>query len=261
VEKQPGSAELSQVESFKAYAVIIVIALSLPWEVWIRKRFGERYFNSWSIAIASIGLIAFNMFATFGERIRSLTGGSIVGAPLLYLYTLGFFALLAYHRFVIWQRNKAGEEWHSYCAGDSHPFWLRFGFDKVDTVQRFLEPLLGIAIGFLLMILRIDPHCGAFIAAAGFGMALKETHFYYMQRNQYLDLRDAEIMSEHYTKMRQARRSGESLPDSTKGFMVRGIPRNPKQQDAFISIIEKLDPNLQSLLESGSGETKQAVGQ
>lgn len=176
-------------------------------EVFIRRDFGERYFNLVRLYIASwlFGAVTWtgSIFLR-GNRWDSL----------LSFAQFAFLALCVFHYVHIRQRNSRGILWHSRSFGVSHLDGLIPWFDDW-TLYRFIEPALFFALG--LPVLLLHRALGAWLLIASVAMFIKNNLTYAQERERLLDIIDAKIDA---------------------GFTAAALEGKPKQQAGGISRVK-----------------------
>ena len=203
----------------------ILNLVAIPFQVIVRRNFGERYFSIVSFVLAMA------MFAGGGVF---LDGGRI---GLHVCFAIVALVMGVWHQLEIVRRNRRGEVFHSYYDGDSFQWFYRvFGEDN-SNVARFWEPLLVFLLGFLLSVMFRQSNFIQWTALGSFALFVKATIEYDVWRHRVLDVIDSQIES----KNMQAAVEGKK-PKETQGFQICGIPKslfekseNPSNQANLLS--------------------------
>ena len=153
---------LEDLRAMKSWITLFIVALSWPWEMLLRRNFGERYVNLGTILLPGF-ILAFSIGVS--------TDVPDASALFLMIYGTAFVLMCCWHKVVIWKRNRRGEEWYSYSNGESRLFWNRLGIGDM-TASQYIEPILGMVLGVLLT--PVAKVFGAFLFFSGFAMGLKE---------------------------------------------------------------------------------------
>ncbi len=162
---------------------------ALPVIIFLRKKPGYRFLSPIKILVIFallLGLAAFS--ATSG-------GGATVA--ILTVFAWATFITGLVKRNLRWREIKRGISWHSYSRGVS---WLSYVLPMSDSsVKRWVEPLVVLAIGFLLMF--AFRWFGLYLMVAAFCLFAFEAYDYEQSINRMLDtldsLVDSEVMSEN----------------------------------------------------------------
>lgn len=181
---------LTNVSNFLTVAVGWV---ALPLEALSRWEFGERYMSMVRIALAfTPQLIALWVMSSYGNS----------PGPFFVPFLLLAFAACMWHRFRIWQRNRAGIEWHSISTGISH---LEGRLPGSDWAQfRFVEP--GLWFGLSLLVSLVDDTTGPYLTIASLALFIHHQLIYGCVRDRQLDEADARIEAAYRSAAEEGRR-------------------------------------------------------
>lgn len=193
------------VEILKLVVVISIRGIIAPVESVLRRRFGERYFNSWVLgAVCAV----FGTIAAF-EIIEREYALGILGVFLFFAYV---------NRIHCFVRDRKGDYWHSYSEGDS---WMRLAsldrffarwYFTFDFSKLVVEPLVVVVIAlainqvwvermqFLLWSLESNPISIYLYVAAAF-LFVHQLYCYVYRRNQLLDEKDTMLIAEVRAKL------------------------------------------------------------
>lgn len=197
-------------------------------EVFLRREFGERYFN---IGFIFLAFLVINTVGRFADNFHSI--------PLFY-YSYAFVLMSAWHELRIFQRNRQGIKWHSYHRGLSHLSLLGL---PVGLVQRFLEPGLVIVGGFIVA--KQDGIFGFYLLLAGFGLLIGEQIRYKQSKKIVLDAIDSQIEAENL----MAALVDERPSTQTQGVSFVGLPKQTREEsEQLAETIKRMDPQMQALL-------------
>lgn len=164
--------------------------------------------------------------------------------PLVLLgFTYLFLAVGIYHRYVIWNRNRKKQRWHSKSIGDPLPFfYLLPKMDKM-RIHRFAEPIFVLTIAFGMSF--VDSIFVGYLLFCSIGLAFIAQLQYKKFRNQQLDMIDAEIESINLTAAMEEQPSSE-----TEGFSLAGVkslaPQLKKRLADKIQKQHKIDDALET---------------
>lgn len=209
--------------------------------VFLRHDFGERYFNVIDSFGSTLTFIGFAVVA--GVVLASENDGLVLG-----LFLFGFIGMSLFHLFLAKQRDRSGRRWHSRYPGTSYLAFIAPG--NVFFVQRYLEPILAIILGFALAV--INRPLGVWFVFSGFCIAATEQIAAQRFRNRLLDAIDAQIEAEQLGEAI----AGNKNPYETEGF-VFPIPNyyTDEQRTALYKGMTKLDPSLQAMIDETTTAT------
>jgi len=172
-------------------------ALCISLEIFIRRRFGERYLT-WKIIASTFASVclALSFLAVFYHIAKpdwpDDAQQSSAAAPL---WMLAFWLHCLWHKFVIWQRNRRGEQWFSYSPGDAFPLWRAMGISEITTF-RFAEPLATVLVALACAALGIGGSVSAWLLVSSVSLFVKRQLQYYTERRTVLDMIDSRARSE-----------------------------------------------------------------
>lgn len=216
--------------------------------VFFRYDFGERYFNVLDSFGASLTFI-------FVIGIASFFLGSDYDNYIVGLFLLGFVVISLLHLAIAKQRSREGRRWHSRYNGTSYLAFL--SPENVFFVQRYVEPILAILVGFGLLF--FNKPLGFWFIFAGFSIAATEQIAAQRFRNKMLDAIDSQIEAEHLGDAV----SGKKKAHETEGFVlpVPSYYTEDQRQDIYNGITQ-LDPALEALIsESKQGKLTENYGE
>ena len=184
---------------FFKFLLLIISFLSRPSEIFLRYRFGERYFSLFPVIATALVI---NIVFIFLAAKSPISGEEFTSTGLL-LFSYLFIALSLYHRFVIIKGEFKGDyEVYSYQSGHSLPFWYQiFKHDGIlnrlfpSFVNRVAEPALVFIIGSILII--FDTSLGVFLQISAVCFFIQESVHYRYRRIHYLDMKDAKILAKY----------------------------------------------------------------
>lgn len=232
--------------------IILMNVLTLPVEVFLRTKFGERYVSPAKVlvtlaVIQVIGPLSFSgVFMLLVDGMPDVVGPALV--TLSVLFSIAFVSVALVHYALARARSARGEMWHSQSDGVPVPIWHLPGLGKKGSGEAYIrqigEPVLVCGAGVLGSFV-LGPPVGAFIFLSGLVLAMKAAVMYAKGRAMILDHLDAQIENEVWTSVLRGN------PDaSTKGFTVRGAaPRTPAEQRTFESMIEAMPGGLREIME------------
>ena len=214
------------------FGILMFIHWVLGWfvmsvVVFLRKDFGERYLSWLNILF---GMTAIGFFTGIGNVIFSQNASHLSWTIELAYY--GVIGLGVYHRVMIWRKNKRGAMWHSYNPGDS---LIKQPGVSSETVAKWIEPFLLFAMAYVAEKFHDSP-LRLWLTIGGFALLVHEQVSFYMQRQQFLNMRDAMIESKNWSAVM----SGKPV-QQTQGYTIAKsnldmLNRNPEMQDAFSAL-------------------------
>lgn len=255
--------EAKRAKPLADFITVLLRLFSASAEVFLRYRFGERYF---SIARYLVGFVALCIVETMALFVCSLVylGVTLRGGlnalisntatdNVRFTALVSFFAIYAalylivgaLHLMRIWIGNRTGERLHSYSSGTS---WFSFligmgaGPLKCDewTIYRFVEPLFLILLGVLAewrlsasMGRLFAAFIGVFFSVLAFVLLLERNHWYSRMRASMLDRRDAEIASEAELA---ARRNTQAYAFSVVRISSSLVSTNERWRAALVAL-------------------------
>ena len=221
---------------FARFFYVIAHAFSMTLEVFLRRKFGERYFRSVS-AIVAIGLVFLyaklnqgiaNPASRLYEMKKHFPDSSLwldTGITLLVILSL-------WHLAVIYWRARKGEQWYSRSSGESLLYFKFYPFAQT-TFQFLVEPALCFGIGYML---RDMDTVGLWIMTASGFLLLKGQIVYQQEKGKVLDEYDAEI----------AMRS-PAASDDDPGSVTIAVP-NSGMNVSLNDLCDRLEPDLKQIV-------------
>ena len=172
-------------------------AFCMSLEVFLRRRFGERYLSWGTVAVAFFGVFMtlgfvgafYHIVQPVAERSAARTGTAES------LWMLAFWSLCIWHKAVIWGRNRRGEQWFSYSPGDAYPIWRAMGISETTTF-RIAEPLAALIGALAFAVLGINGFVGLWLFVSGLFLLVKRQLQYHSERRTVLDMIDSRTRSE-----------------------------------------------------------------
>lgn len=212
-------------------------------EVFLRKRFGERYIT----LSQSIGLfIAMNLILPWVDKVFRLDMRD--GDIFLLVFSLIYLGLSIYHRMEISKYGTAYDfKRFSLSDGEIAPFWYKIigrrflGF-KISryTVHIFLEPAIPFLIGAALMLTEYTRMVGVLLFVCGITYSMRNLSKAQQGRNWVLDNIDKQITNE----MKYDVFIGRKPKKDTKGvYLPMDLPENPEVVE---SLYEMVDTSFES---------------
>lgn len=196
----------------KAMTNVFIIWLgwiTTPADAALRRDFGERALGWVRLILSYFSMGVFLEVATYldyafnpsAAYARSFHAATTVNGVLL----LVFFLLACWHRARIAWRQRAGIQWHSYSLGLSRvedlarmlnaPFpWLRDDF----VLLRFVEPGLLYLLGHVVR--QTHTIIGVWLLVMAVALFVRNQLIYAQNRGRILDLIDARIEAEYFSK-------------------------------------------------------------
>ncbi len=222
-------------------------------EVFMRKRFGERYITlAQSIGIFFGVLLFYPVIIYLYASFLELTGNGIRGIKLsqlrnsalfLSIFMLIFLGLSIYHRLEIKRYGTAYDfKRFSLSDGELAPFWYKIigkkiGFIKISSylVNVLLEPLVPILIGLILTLIPFTKLTGILLIICGLMFMAKNFNKAQQGRNWVLDNIDKKISNE----MKYDVFIGRKPKKDTKGvYLPIELPENEETRKALYNIVE-----------------------
>ena len=195
--------------------------------VFLRVSFGERYLSWLNILF---GMTAIGFFTGFGNLL--LSQGQTHLSYTIEIAYYGVVILSVYHRVVIWRKNRAGQLWHSYNPGTS---LIRISGVSEETVAKWIEPAVLFGLAYVADKYHDTP-LRLWLMIGGFSVLVHEQVSAFMQRSQFLDMRDAMIEQKNWAGVM----SGKPV-QQTQGYTIAKsnlamLERSPEMQDAFAEL-------------------------
>lgn len=171
-------------------AVWLARGINTPFELLLRRRFGERALDESRLLAMAAVLTPGVMFFGFPERLA--IGIFVITAVLIFLEGATNF----------W-RDRKGIYWHSYFEGESKiriPIldrWLLRNYFTWDFSKIVIEPVVifGIAYGFTFLTPEFIKF-SFFLFLGGFSTLFYQLYVYRVRRHELLNRKDAEILAE-----------------------------------------------------------------
>ena len=236
---------------------------ALTVEVFLRRKFGERYLD---MTMVMLGYAALTLTALFFGETSDFTGEGPNALPML-VFAQVFLVIALAHKAETFHRNMKGERWHSQGEGLSHkvlqaparlaagmismivPVSL-LGHDYRERLRHFVheqthlkfEPVLVLMLGSLL-----HPHngpLGLYLIWAGFAMLIKGELKRLDDRRNVLDLVDQSIEAEHQKDVM----TGLKQPEEAEGFHVYGAAMSKVERRSVEQAFARLNPALKKLI-------------
>ena len=203
---------------FCAMVMAIPATFAIIATVFLRRDFGERYLRPLS-AFTMATLLGLLTFFLYRHR-----GFPLAGPIPPFCLTVAFIIFAIFHLCAIDSRNKRGERCYSFYAGKPAGFWRKLPFlsnISDSNIFRFLEPLLVLGLGILLLPISI-PLCFVFIISSCSMYVYAQLNYWRFQ-HRILDAIDAEIESEAFAI---AVREAKSPVKSVSGFAMPYVHPN-----------------------------------
>lgn len=197
-----------------------ISALSLPVEMYTRRGFGLRYVGlpvmvaGWFLIVSLFWLsvsVSNSVSGFFGSGDYDIYGNPVEAAPAAGGLSVTFFdwayIVVALIIAGVWfwrarELEKKDIELHTYFKGDSYLAAIdALNLDN-DRLQRFVEPAIIFAVGFLLRLI-LPGLIGWLVMLGALALLLKESLRYQAARTQYLNARDAKIEAKVMAKLMQ----------------------------------------------------------
>lgn len=214
------------------FGLMMLVHFILGWfamsvVVFLRRNFGERYLSWINILF---GMTAIGFFTGIGNVLFSM-GSSHLSYTIEFAY-YGVVGLSVYHRVVIWRKNRRGQLWHSYNPGES---LIRIPGLSEETIAKWVEPGVLFGLAYIANLMHDTP-LRLWLLIGAFAVLVHEQVSYYMQRQQFLDMRDALIESQNWSGVM----SGKPV-QQTQGYTIAKsnlelLERSPEMKDAFSAL-------------------------
>ena len=175
---------LGILRGLRALVYVTVMALAIPVEVLIHRKFGVRHLNLGTMVLGFVVMLALHALLVpllIGEA------AIVVGGVMVTAYVIAAVV----HSALVWLRDRKGEPWHSRCSGLPYPFWkILPGGGNPFFVASVYEPALLLGLGVLI---SFASAYGAVLIAAGLALFFKRWIEAWQIRDQVLDKLDSEI--------------------------------------------------------------------
>lgn len=221
-----------------AFAEFICGQFAKTIEVFFRHDFGERYFNIINLYGSSF---TFGLYAIFAG---TLLAGEGEGKEILGLFLFGFIIVGIVHQLKAVAMKRKGRRWHSRYPGTSYLASVLNLSPYI--IQRYIEPTIAIAAGYLLYNTLNRP-LGLWLVFAGLCLAATEQINAARVRNRILDAIDAQIEAQNIG----AAIAGNKTPEQTEGFVLP-VPSyySEQQRKTLVDGMIRLDPALAAIMDT-----------
>lgn len=250
MQQQPEHPGLfDEAKNGRALVLVLCGAFAKTWEVFLHRRFGERYLSGgWVLAITLIGLIVAVLLDDNARRMHQPVAWR--NDPRALLWFFGLFCLVGIlHRTTIRWRAYHGDAEHSCYTG--WPWAMRaFGKQVPENfVKCLFEPAL--AVGISLAVQRWNEPLGSYLLVATAGLFLHANVARALNRQTAVHLADAEqeMTVRHEDAARMTGRDGARNRASEVAQVADGAGQHATVSEA----IERLPPELKRLLDSSQG--------
>jgi hypothetical protein len=221
------------------FGILTLIHWILGWfvmsvVVFLRRNMGERYLSWVNILF---GMTAIGLFTGLGNWLLSENGHLSYTIEFAYYGVVG---LSVYHRVVIWRKNKRGILWHSYFPGQS---WIRIPGLSEEAVAKWVEPAVLLALAQVANHYHDTP-LRLWLMIGGFSVLVHEHVSYYMQRQTFLDLRDAMIEQKNWSAVMAGKPARETQGYTIARSNLELLERTPELKDAFQSLPDEMKAML-----------------
>ena len=231
--------------AFEPWQYLEAVAMILYWitgwfvvsvVVFFRKDFGERYLSWLNLFF---GYLVVGLFAGPTAALVNTASGNGLSAMMIAFY-LAFIGLSVWHRYVIRKKNMVGVEWHSLYSGTP----LLPVPVSLETMNKWVEPAMLLVVGMVTGLLHLWLIC-MWLVLSAFALALHEQISCHLQRQRFLDMRDAGIEAKYW----QAALSGKPAQQS-RGFVIAAsnlelMDRTPGMRDVFA----ELAPDVRAIMD------------
>lgn len=183
---------------------LIYIALSffvVSIVVFLRKDFGMRYLSVMNIFF---GMFAIGWFTGVGNFIFSIGQDHVSYAIGIAYY--GMIALAIYHRWSMRKKERNGQVMHSLYPGTS---LIRLPGVSHETMAKWIEPALVILCGYIAGKMHDNP-LRLWLMISGIGLFVHEQIAFHLQRENFLNMRDAMIESRNWSAAIQGKPAEQS---------------------------------------------------
>lgn len=184
----------------------------------IRTHFGERFMTVMNWFFGAFMMSMFMFFALFADGPKSAFLRAMWG-PVV-------FICFVYHRWVIRKKNKRGVEWYSYSDGIPHLLRVPViaAYVPAEAVEKWIEPAALLVVAYVLRF--VDRGFGIMLGIIAVILSLRAYIGYYLERQRYLDQRDARIIAKYTNAVLEGRNAQE-----TAGFTIAKSNRELIEQE------------------------------
>jgi hypothetical protein len=176
-----------------AWALFVCRSVAVSVEVFLHREIGERY-----LGLPAAAVLLLVPLYSLGWRGHDLW-------PLM-LFLLAYLVMCCCARVGSLVRRFRGEPGHSFYTGWPRVMTARAKWSEV-TFKRFVEPLLVLSFGFLILL--ANPPLGTYLMLAAGGLFISVNASIAEERTRALDMNDAvihqEIVAERFRGMRGER--------------------------------------------------------
>lgn len=231
-----GNKVLNQAEGLARWVSRNLVVLT-------RKDFGERFF----------GASGFGKLVTYGILFAIAWNASqqLDTLPLGAFFFVSFLACL-WHQWIIARRNRRGESMHSYYSGT--PFLTRFLPLNEFTIKRWVEPLLWVGAGMVL--LDFSPALAGWLAFSGTCLGATAALTAARERAKLLDLMDAQIEA----RQMRAVLIEQKPPTETEGFVIPVGKMKLQQRESIFNGLTSLYERAKEAIAKPQGGRCAACG-
>jgi len=194
----------------------LMALLSASLEVFMRHHLGRRYMLT--------VLLAFFLCTFYSSAVARR-------APLIGLFWLAFFIRLIYqfcYNSIL--RQQGQPEQHTLSTGESADIWRRLEIRQT-TVQRYIEPALGLLAG--LLVFTLDRFLGLWLALCAVALFIKEQFILFRTTRRIMDTADARLEAQQFnTSLNQyVSRPGHGAQRSHRARLAARLPsRSPGER-------------------------------
>lgn len=190
----------------------------------LRRNMGERFFSPFLIVLMSV----------FAYAMCHLMK---VSATYVTWYLAALWLVSAYHLFVIFQRNRRNEPWHTRFEGDFLPIFSFLPKGKnYWFIEGFYEPLFVFVVGSFVQ-LTLDTGLGSLFIFSSAWMVFRSRLRYMEYRTHVMNERDAMIEASYKMDALNGKPASE-----TRGFIVKGV-NSMKPEDKKAIARNMLEPD------------------
>jgi len=220
----------------------IFSVFSITAEVFLRRKFGERYFSGLLFSFSTLMIYIYATTSSFVLFIKP-SSPKMQNTQIMVIAAFAYLGFSAWHQFSTYRRNKRGEIWHSRCSGISWGIWKKIFRCSDDTVQMYIEPIF---CGLLCVpALTYSPALHLWLFVAAVGMFVKGRLQYIQSRKRFLDALDSQIESECINAALVEKKSASEL----SGLTVVGVGSQPlKLRKKIADHFQGLDEGLKNIM-------------
>ena len=214
---------------FHSFIIAVSSYPTLIVEVFLRRRFGERYLNIASILTVFVLLMV--PFYLTGQQAAMMPPAYKTGRIIWLLFSVAYlFMALKNYREIQKSGSTFDTERFSYSNGEQFNFWYRLEgrtplVINYKNIELYYEPLLVFLVGLPLLLIPYTMLVGGLICVLGLIQFLKNQAQYSINRDTIMDKLDEMIVNKNWYNSFVEERPKEE----TNGFLAMAPKPNSRE--------------------------------